>query len=92
MTSDVGTHHAKNHGNKKSSYSKLKDTSTIPSLHIQTKGYIHMIVILSLIYSIAKKASCSMVNSHGASLHQHSFSRMIFTLAYMYTIIYYVYI
>ena len=38
----------------------------------------HDCAIVSLI--VAKKTSCSHCFSHGASLHQHSFSRMIFTL------------
>ena len=39
-----------------------------------------MIVLYSILDSIAKKASCSHCFSHVTSLHQHSFSRMIFTL------------
>ena len=59
----------------------IKDTSTImrnPFLHIQAKGY----ALYSIFDSIAKKTSYSHCFSHGASLHQHSFSRMIFTLVY----------
>ena len=39
-----------------------------------------MIVLVSLIYSIATKTSCFHYFSHGASLHRHSFSRMTFAL------------
>ena len=56
MNSDVGMHHAKNSGNKKSSYHTIKDTSTImrnPSLHIQTKG-LRMIVLVSLIVLVRR--------------------------------------
>ena len=35
---------------------------------------------------IAKKTSCSHCFSHCTSLHQHSFSRMIFTLVIFYTV------
>ena len=34
----------------------------------------------SILDSIAKRTSCSHCFSHGTSLHQHLFSRMIFTL------------
>ena len=37
-----------------------------------------MIVLVSLIVYIAKKTSCSHCFSHGTSLHQHSFSRMVY--------------
>ena len=33
----------------------------------------------SILDNIAKKTSCSHCFSHGTSLHQHSFSRMIFS-------------
>ena len=55
----------------------IKDTSTImrnPSLHNSEKG---------ILDSIAKGTSCFHYFSHGASLHPHSFSRMIFTLVYI---------
>ena len=61
----------------------IKDTSTImrnPSLYKYSGKGLRMIVLVS--DSIAKKTSCSHCFSHGASLHQHSFSRMIFTLVY----------
>ena len=60
----------------------IKDTSTImrnPSLHNSEKGVTHDCA--SILDSIAKGTSCFHYFSHGASLHPHSFSRMIFTLA-----------
>ena len=39
-----------------------------------------MIVLYSILDSIAKKTSCSHCFLHGASLHQQLFSRTIFTL------------
>ena len=65
----------------------IKDTSTImrnPSLHNPEKGVTHDCA--SILDSIAKGTSCFHYFSHGASLHRHSFSRMIFTLVYNYTI------
>ena len=59
----------------------IKDTSTImrnPSLHNSEKGVMHDCA--SILDSIAKGTSCFHYFSHGASLHPHSFSRMIFTL------------
>ena len=59
----------------------IKDTSTImhnPSLHNSDKGVTHDCA--SILDSIAKGTSCFHYFSHGASLHRHSFSRMIFTL------------
>ena len=59
----------------------IKDTSTImcnPSLHNSDKGVTHDCA--SILDSIAKGTSCFYYFSHGASLHHHSFSRMIFTL------------
>ena len=59
----------------------IKDTSTImrnPSLHNSEKGVTHDCA--SILDSIAKGTSCFHYFSHGASLHRHSFSRMIFTL------------
>ena len=61
----------------------IKDTSTImrnPSLHNSDKGVTHDCA--SILDSIAKETSCFHYFSHGASLHRHSFSRMIFTLVY----------
>ena len=61
----------------------IKDTSTImrnPSLHNSDKGVTHDCA--SILDSIAKGTSCFHYFSHGASLHRHSFSRMIFTLVY----------
>ena len=59
----------------------IKDTSTImrnPSLHNSDIGVTHDCA--SILDSIAKGTSCFHYFSHGASLHRHSFSRMIFTL------------
>ena len=59
----------------------IKDTSTIMHnsfLRIQAKDD-----CASILDSIAKRASCSHCFSHCASLHQYSFSRMIFTLVCM---------
>ena len=61
----------------------IKDTSTImrnPSLHNSDKGVTHDCA--SILDSIAKGTYCFHYFSHGASLHRHSFSRMIFTLVY----------
>ena len=41
-----------------------------------------MIVLYSILDSIAKGTSCSHSFSHGAALHHLTFSRMIFTLVY----------
>ena len=62
----------------------IKDTSTImrnPSLHNSDKGVRHDCA--SILDSSAKGTSCFYYFSHGASLHPHSFSRMIFTLVYI---------
>ena len=62
----------------------IKDTSTImsnPSLHNSDKGVTHDCA--SSLDSNAKGRSCFHYFSHGASLHRHSFSRMIFTLVYI---------
>ena len=59
----------------------MKDTSTIirnPSLQNSDKGVMHDCA--SILNSIAKGTSCFHYFSHGASLHRHSFSRMMFTL------------
>ena len=59
----------------------IKDTSTImcnPTLHILRVTH----DCASILDSIAKGTSCSHYFLHGASLHPHSFSRMIFTLVY----------
>ena len=54
----------------------IKDTMRNPSLHNSDKGAHDCASILD---SIAKGTSCFHYFSHGASLHRHSFSRMIFT-------------
>ena len=87
MNADVGMHHVKNTGNTRSPLSNtstlyIKDTSTIimhnSSLHIQTKGYAGL--CYSILDSMAKKTSCCHYFSHGASLHQHSFSTMTYNI------------
>ena len=50
-----------------------------PSIY-SGKGVTHYCV--SILDSIAKGTSCYYF-SHGASLHRHSFSRMLFTLVYI---------
>ena len=63
----------------------IKDTSTImcnPSLHNSDKGVTHDCA--SILDSIAKGTFCFYYFSHGAALHRHSFSRMIFTLVLLY--------
>ena len=75
MNADVGIHHAKNSGNKKSS---IKDTSTImrnPSLHIQAKDYAYDCACI--LDSIAKKTVPTVFRM------VHPYIRMIFTLVHI---------